>query len=180
MTKKEKIIKTIISYILVFALCVPVLGFSVNTETAKAEELLHLTMQDGMVWGYVDNDDGTVTLGLKIFRADLAADLIQYNLEYPKPPDVEVPRYINGKLVTGIGWLAELYVKNIILPDSVKKIYKGAFRHVTGNYNFESIKSVTIPDSVEYMEDGCFDWNYTGVIYTTSGSYAEQYAKKII
>lgn len=176
MVNKKKIIRRIISYILIFVLCVPALSFDINTKIAEAEEMLHYTIQNGLRWAYTDNNDGTVTLGLKDFRADLAADLLKYNKKYLKPSDIEVPRYLDGKLVTGIGWLLE-YVNNIVLPDSVKNIYWGAFTHAAAGYGYY-LESITIPGSVEYMEAGCIDYDYKGIIYTTSGSCAEQYAKE--
>ncbi len=178
MAKKKKIIIKIISYILIFVLCVPVTGLGMCVKTAEAQdEWLHFTWQDNLLWGYTDNEDGTVTVGIKSIDfanvAEILADLTKYNQEYPKPAYVEIPKYLDGKLVTGVGLLAEsTSIEAIVLPDSIINIYVNAFSFS----NWGGLKSITIPSSVKYMAKGCISKKYNGVIYTTRASEAYFYA----
>lgn len=173
MVKNKKIMIRIISYILILALCVPVTGLGMYAKTAEADEHLYFTWEDNLFWGYTDNGDGTVTVGIKDFVADIAADLIKYNQKYPKPAYVEIPKYLDGKLVTGVGWLLEpASVEAIVLPDSIINIYWGAFSFS----EWGGLKSITIPSSVKYIEGGSINKKYNGIIYTTRASEAYLYA----
>lgn len=181
MLKKEKIIKKIVSCILAFALCIPVIGF--GTEIAEAEEIfpgtkIYTVWQDGVKWAYTNNSDGTITLGYEGFDAATIAD----NIKFPKPVRVEVPEYLDGKKVTVLGdmFYFDQFVRSVKLPDTITTIKEDAF------CGCKRLEEVTVPESVKYIGNDAFLPQYTSegekkfppYIYTTSGSYAEQYAKE--
>ena len=67
----------------------------------------------------------------------------------------DIPSEINGEEVKGIGSLAFYYsdsLKSVTIPDTVTYIDQYAFEHC------EALESVSIPDSVSEIRTGAFNW----------------------
>ncbi len=157
MERKKRILKKLLSYILVLTLIIPYIGIVAETKYVEAKEIY---FSPDLKWMYTETDDGTIEIsGTGFFYFT----------------DAGIPSSIAGIPVTSIGYEAFYSNSNLIsavLPDSVTNISEWAFAYC------RRLKEITIPDSVisigENTFKGCPD---TLVIYTPSGSYAENYAK---
>lgn len=65
---------------------------------------------------------------------------------------LEIPSSLDGYPVTSIGEQAfkDYSIVDITFPDTIKKLYKGAF------YNCEGLYNVVLPDSITLIDDCCF------------------------
>lgn len=65
---------------------------------------------------------------------------------------LEIPSSLDGYPVTSIGEQAfkDYSIVDITFPDTIKKLYKGAF------YNCEGLFNVVLPDSIKLIDDCCF------------------------
>ena len=148
----NKIIKKAIAYLLVFALCIPLLGVAAQKKMAEA-----YVSSDGQ-WYYDVNADGTVTItGGKGSASNIV-----------------IPATVDGLPVTSIGsdafWGCTSLSK-VTIPNSVTSIGDFAFGYCT------SLSEVTIPNSVTGIGDDAFyECSASLVIYALPGSVAETYA----
>ncbi|MBQ9132734.1 MAG: leucine-rich repeat protein [Clostridia bacterium] len=89
--------------------------------------------------------------------------------------DLEIPERLDGYPVVAIGERAfekMLRLKSVMIPDSVTSIGWFAFSGCI------ALETVSVPASVVHIDYGAFLNCGTGlIVYCTSGSYAEQYAR---
>ena len=67
------------------------------------------------------------------------------------------------------------YLTRIDIPDSVTRIYNHAF-DINSQSHGDVLESANIPDSVKYIEQSAFGYNYFAVIHTTAGSAVQAFA----
>ena len=123
----NRIVKKAIAYLLLFALCVPLLGAVAEKKIAEAK--LIITSSDWN-WNYTVNDDGTAEICGKYLYD--SANLV-------------IPAMIDGFKVTSIAdkaFYEESSLSSVTIPDGVTKIGSSAFFHCS------SLSKVVIPDSV--------------------------------
>jgi len=161
MERKKRLVKKIISFILVFALCIPFSCASINTKTAQA--VRYVIQSSNPEWHYKENGDGTVSV---CWFTPVDSEAVNI--------DVVIPNMLDGKLVTAIddfGFNSLDEIRSVRIPDSIKKI--GIFTFTYCN----NLEKVVIPSSVTYIDPEAFSGAPSSVvIWTTSGSYAETYA----
>ena len=116
-----------------------VLAEETPTEAVGNEEMVEQQESDWEYYvHYGDTDEDEVALITRYMGTDT---------------ELEVPAEIDGYKVTGIGSYAFSYcegVKNIILPEGVKRIEDYAF------LGCDSVESITLPEGVESIGKGAF------------------------
>ncbi len=137
----NKIIKKAIAYLLVFALCIPLLGVAAQKKMAEA-----YVSSDGQ-WYYDVNADGTVTItGVKGSASNIV-----------------IPATVDGLPVTSIGsdaFYGCTSLSEVTIPNSVTSIGSYAFFECT------SLSEVTIPNSVTSIGSYAF-WGCTSLSKVT-------------
>lgn len=146
--------KKLLSILIVVTLCIlsSNIGLFVNADTTDTNNLSDL-------WGYTENDDGTLTITR--YRG--------------KEEKVIIPKQIDGKDVTVIGQEAfcyNIYIRSLKLPNTLKEIKNGAFLNtpleyveisesieLLGAYSFancKNLKTVVIFSSNLELNVGCY------------------------
>ena len=129
----------------------------IMSSTVYADEMQYSV--GNSTYSYVIEDDGTVTL-------------TRYS---GTDTDIVIPKSIDGKMVTSIGFLAFSGcsgLTSITIPEGVTSIGGEAFRGCSG------LTSISIPEGVTSIGWGAFSLCDNLTIYGTAGSFVETYAKE--
>ena len=183
--KKEKMMKKIISLLLILAFTVSVISLSScgksgdsgsnGTGTSGADTTGKET--EGTEAPVIDvkwtiDGEGTLTISGNGQMRDFTLE--EYNQSPWHSEIANIKKVIIENGVASIGeWAFQCCssLTSISIPDSVTFIGEGAF------YRCKSLKNITIPDSVIAMGE----WTFKGcddlTICCSSGSYAEKFAK---
>lgn len=121
-----------------------------------------------------NSKDETVTASNDEYEYSISDDFIHITKYIGSAADVVIPSEIDGKEVKSLDAMAFTLidaesVTSVTVPDTVEYIGEGIFTW----YN-ESLASVTLPDSISYLGDNAFERcdkvevTYKGNIYTAS------------